>query len=116
MALVDVAPKTKAIRAITAASAAEPTTSHIIGALSCGLTPCASAAGRAAAAARPKADLNRVAPAARTPRQQQARVRWNLARPARANPAAARPSTRGEGWRGPPKIRPRPGRAAALAQ
>src|ERR1041385_1763589 len=44
------------------------------------LTPCASAAGRAAAAARPKAELNGAAAAARTPRQQQVRVRWNLAR------------------------------------
>src|ERR1051326_4816512 len=62
----------------------------------CRLTPCASAAGRAAPAARPQAELTRAPPAARTPRQQQARVRWNLARPARASPAAARPSTRSE--------------------
>src|SRR5205823_13372538 len=37
------------------------------------LTPCASAAGRAAAAAQPRSNLYRAAAAARSPRQQQAR-------------------------------------------
>jgi len=61
------------------------------------LTPCASAAGRAAAAARPKAKHTRAAAAARTPRQQQARVRQ---RPEAGGPQLSRAARRpmlGEG-------------------